>query len=56
MTARARRVSAALPARATLQAMDELLLDELMGEIERYLDAVAVFRALGHEPAWQEER
>jgi len=33
--------------------MNELVLNELMGEIERYLDAVEVFRALGHEPAWR---
>jgi hypothetical protein len=34
----------------------ESLRDTLLGEVERYLDAVAVFRALGLEPSWRPER
>lgn len=30
--------------------------EALFAEIERYLDAVAVFRALGSEPTWRPER
>jgi hypothetical protein len=26
---------------------------ELLGEVARYLDAVDLFRALGHEPTWR---
>ena len=29
--------------------------DELVAEIGRYLDAVDVFRELGHEPYWRPE-
>jgi hypothetical protein len=28
---------------------------ELIEEIEKYLDAVELFRALGHEPSWRSE-
>ena len=27
----------------------------LIAEVERYLDAVAAFRELGHEPSWRAE-
>jgi hypothetical protein len=30
--------------------------EALIGEIERYLDAVAAFRAAGCEPRWRAER
>jgi hypothetical protein len=29
--------------------------EELVSEIHRYLEAVAVFRELGHEPSWRPE-
>jgi hypothetical protein len=29
--------------------------DELMGEVERYLRAIELFRGLGHEPNWRSE-
>jgi hypothetical protein len=29
--------------------------EELVSEIERYLGAVELFRALGHEPSWRPE-
>lgn len=41
-------------------AMDEALLpvdiETLMGEIQRYLAAIDVFRAAGCEPRWRGER
>ena len=30
-------------------------IEELVSEIERYLGAVELFRALGHEPSWRPE-
>jgi hypothetical protein len=30
-------------------------LEKLMAEIERYVDAIELFRALGHEPSWRLE-
>ena len=35
--------------------MQDVALDELLIEVERYLEAVALFRALGHEPNWRSE-
>ena len=35
--------------------MQEVVFDELLIEVERYLEAVALFRALGHEPSWRSE-
>lgn len=29
--------------------------DALLSEIERYLEAIALFRELGHEPQWRPE-
>jgi hypothetical protein len=29
--------------------------DALLSEIERYLEAIALFRELGHEPRWRPE-
>jgi hypothetical protein len=31
------------------------LITELITEIEKYLDAVELYRALGHEPSWRSE-
>jgi hypothetical protein len=50
------RVSTVLGPRATLRPMDEVVSDDLMDEIGRYLEAVALFRALGHEPSWRSEQ
>jgi len=30
-------------------------IEELLSEIERYLGAIELFRALGHEPSWRPE-
>ena len=35
--------------------MQDVALDELLNEVQRYLEAVALFRALGHEPSWRSE-
>ena len=50
-----RRVTAVLAVSTTLRPMQDIVADELLGEIERYLEAVALFRALGHEPSWRSE-
>jgi len=34
---------------------EQLDAGELTREIERYLGAVALFRALGHEPNWRDD-
>lgn len=34
----------------------EALVDELVPEAQRYLEAIAVFREHGHEPRWRPER
>jgi len=34
----------------------EYSITELITEIEKYLDAVELYRALGHEPSWRSER
>jgi hypothetical protein len=43
------RVRAALAARANVRSVN------LIDEIERYLEAIALFSALGHEPVWAPE-
>jgi hypothetical protein len=46
------RVTAVLASPSTVVRMET---DGLMQEIERYLEAVALFRALGCQPAWRSE-
>ena len=40
---------------ATGIAVDSRTVEELVAEIQRYLDAVDVFRAELHEPNWRDE-
>ena len=48
-------MSSAATARVRAVLAPSSTLEELMQEIERYLAAVALFRALGHEPRWRGE-
>jgi hypothetical protein len=43
-------------ASTAVPAPDAPDLDELIAQAECYLAAVDLFRALGHEPDWQERR
>ena len=36
-------------------AVDSRMLEELVAEMQRYLDAVDLFRAELHEPSWRDE-
>jgi len=48
-------MSNAVTARVRAVLAPSSTLEELMQEIERYLAAVALFRALDHEPRWRGE-